>query len=291
MVLAFGGLVVGFSATAQDQDDDSKDIRAEVFVNSRPHKKSRSTAKYRRVSRTSTKGIEATPQDGGVARLGVTIWRFRPTQASDKTKELIVEEEDEKPSEWTLERIEEGTHLAPGQRVRLSIESLSRDGYLYVIDREEFADGTLGDPVLVYPTQKSAGANFVRAGRLIYIPSEKGRFRIKPSESSKEHVAESLIIIVSPKPLISADRLGAKFTRLQRNQVEAWQKQWETSAAKFEMDGGVGQAMTPVEQSAATQTSVLLTQEDPVPQTVFQIAVKPGSPLLVTVPLKFAKPN
>jgi len=135
------GLAVFCPVKAQDEDN-SKEVRADVFVRSRQHGKSKSSAKYRRVSRTTTKGVELSAKDNSVARLGLTIWRFRPTQANDKTKEVEVEE-DEKPSEWTLERVEEGTSLAPGQRFRLSIESLSRDGYLYVIDREEYTDGTL----------------------------------------------------------------------------------------------------------------------------------------------------
>jgi hypothetical protein len=272
--------------SAQDEDD-SREVRAKVFVNSRQRRKSENLAKYRRVSKTTVKGIELSEKDNSVAQVGLTIWRFRPSKASDETKEIVVEE-DEKPSEWTLERVEEGTSLAPGQRIRLSIESLSRDGYLYVIDREEYADGTLGDPVLVFPTQKTANANYVQAGRLVYLPSSTSRFKIKPSESVKEHVAEVLTVIVSPKPLISADKLGKSSTRLQRVQVESWLKQWETSVVKFEMDGGAGQAMTAVE-AAAQQDSILLTQEDPAPQTVFRVAAKPGNPLLITVPLKFAK--
>ena len=286
-------IAIGFAAfclvKAQDEDN-SKEVRADVFVSSRQRGKSKSSAKYRRVSRTTTKGIELSAKDNSVARLGLTIWRFRPAQANDKTKEIEVEE-DEKPSEWTLERVEEGTSLAPGQRFRVSIESLSRDGYLYVIDREEYVDGTLGDPVLIFPTQKTKAANYVQAGRLIYLPSATSRFKIKPSVSAKEHVAEVLTLIVAPKPLISADKLGEKSTRLQRIQVEDWLKQWQTSAVKFELDGGAGQAMTEIEQSAAQQNSTLLTQEDPAPQTVFQVAAKPGNPLLITVPLRFAKPN
>jgi hypothetical protein len=173
----------------------------------------------------------------------------------------------------------------------LSIESLSRSGYLYVVNREEYADGTLGDPILIYPTQKSAGANYVKAGRLVYIPSATSRFIIKPSASSKEQVAEILTVIVSPTQLITADRLGAKRTPLERTQVEGWQKRWDASVAKFEMNGGIGQAMTPIEQSAARENSALLTQNDPAPQTVFELAIKPADPLLVTVPLRFAKPN
>lgn len=294
--IMFGILITigagSFYAVKAQDDDDSKEVKAQDFVKSRQRRGSGNSARYRRVSKPrAEKGIDLSAEDGSLAQVGLTIWRFRPTQSTDKTKEIITEEDDEKPSEWTLERVEEGVSLKPGQRIRLSVESLSRDGYLYVIDREEYSDGTMGDPVLVYPTQKSASANYVQAGRLVYLPSATSRFLIKPSASTKEHVAEVLTVIVAPKPLIGADKLGAKSTRLQRAQVEGWLKQWETSAVKFEMDGGAGQAMTPVEQSAAQESSVLLTQEDPAPQTVFRVASKPGNPLLITVPLKFAKPN
>lgn len=281
-------LGIVFGAIAQDEDD-SKTIKAERFIKDRPAHNTRSKAKYRRVTSQNSAGAEVQAKGMALAQIGVTIWRFRPAQAADKTKELV--EDDGRQSEWTLERVEEGTRLSPGQRVRLSIESLSRSGYLYVIDREEYGDGTLGDPILIFPTQKTAGANYVQAGRLIYIPSATSQFRIKPTESSKEHVAELLTVIVSPTPLIRADRLGEKRTRLERTQVEGWQKRWDATASKFEMDGGEGQAMTPIEQSAAQENSSLLTQNDPAPQTVFQIAIKPSYPLLVTVPLKFAKPN
>jgi len=282
-------LSVPFLATAQDDDDDSKGIKAERFMKARPADKSRSTATYRRARPTNT-GASVRPKGIDVAEVGITIWRFRRSQAADKTKELI-EEEDGQQSEWTLERVEEGTPLSPGQRVRLSIESLSRDGYLYVIDREGYADQTLGDPILIFPTTKSAGANYVQAGRLIYIPSATGKFRIKPSESAKEHVAEVLTLIVSPTPLFRADQLGQTRTPLERKLMENWEKRWNSAAWKLELDGGVGQTMTRTEQIAARPNSALLTQNDPPPQTVFQIANKPSEPLMITVPLRFAQQN
>ncbi len=174
-----------------------------------------------------------TPTAGAtLAEVGITIWRFRPSTASDKTKELV--EEEGVPTEWTLERIEDGTPLAPGQRVRLSIESLSREGYLYVIDREEYADGSMGDPILIYPTAKTADSNRVQAGRLVYIPSASGRFRIKPSASEKIHVAEVLTIIVSPKPLVERDLLGSKSIKLSRTMFDNWQKGWLAETKIFE---------------------------------------------------------
>lgn len=280
---------IDFAVMAQDEDD-SKSIKAERFVKERPATTSRSSARYKRVKSAKEQSTAIRPKGIALGDIGITIWRFRPAQPTDPTKELV-EEEEGRQTEWTLERVEEGTRFEVGQRVRLSIESLSRSGYLYVINREEYGNGTLGDPVLIFPTKKSAGANYVKAGRLIYIPSAIGRFRIKPSDTSKPHVGELLTVIVSPTLLIPAERLGERRTALERTLVEEWQKRWDTSAAKFEMEGGVGQAMTPIEQAAAKEHSSLLTQNDPAPQTIFQLAVKPTDPLWVAIPLRFAKSN
>ena len=265
------------------QDDDSKGIRAEVFLKARPAKKAKSTARYH--AKSSTGSAESF---ANAAQVGITIWRFRKSTATDRTKELV-EEEDGGPTEWTLERVEEGTLLAPGQRVRLSIESLTRNGYVYVVDREQYADGSFGEPVLIFPTQKTNAANKVGPGRLIYIPSATGRFIIKPSASTKPQVAEVLTIIVAPSSLISNDELALKAIHLKRETFDSWVKQWEANSKKFEMDGGAGQAMTPTEQLAASTSAALLNQDDPVPQTIFQLAAKPDKPLLITVPLKFVR--
>lgn len=281
-------LSIPFAVIAQDEDD-SKSIKAERFIQERPATKSRSLARYKRVKSTNAESAAIRPKGVALGDIGVTLWRFRPSQATDQTKELV--EVEGRQTEWTLERVEEGTRFALGQLVRLSVESLSRSGYLYVIDREEYGDGTLGEPILIFPTKKSAAVNYVKAGRLVYIPSATGRFMIEPSKTSKPHVGELLIVIVSPTPLITEDQLGDRRTPLDRTLVERWQKRWDATAAKFEMDGGVGQAMTPIEQAAARENSALLTQNDPAPQTVFQLAVKPTDPLWITVPLRFAKTN
>src|SRR5437763_12423285 len=48
------------------------------------------------------------------------------------------------------ERVEAGTTFREGDRVRLSVESPTK-GYLYVLDRDVFADGTTGGVMLIYP--------------------------------------------------------------------------------------------------------------------------------------------
>ena len=286
LVLFFGA--ASFQSVVAQDEDQSKAIKAEEFVKTRPaSKRPSANARYKPASKSSTSPIPAAPPAGMVfAQMGVTIWRFRRSTAADKTKELV-EEDQSGPTEWTLERIEEGTPLSTGQRVRLSIESLTRTGYLYVIDRELYADGTLGDPVLLFPTEKTRDANYVKAGRLVYIPSATGKFRIKPSEGTKVHVGEMVTILVSPEKLINPEQLGAKSIRLPRQQVESWEKLWGATPTRFEMDGGAGQTMTEKEQAAGASSSPELTQEDPVPQTVYRVAIKPTNPIVLSVPLKF----
>ena len=273
-------------ARAQDEDE-SKAIKAEVFIKNRRATTKRTAGRYKPAAKATAATADTPPPGTNFEQVGITFWRFRPSTAADKTKELV--EEEDGATEWTLERIEEGTLLLPGQRVRLSVESLTRSGYLYIINREQYADGTLGDPVLIFPTLKTRDDNYAKAGRLIYIPSATGKFRIKPSEGAKVHVGELVTILVSDQPLIARDPLSTKAIKLPRQQVEGWEKKWGAKATKFELDGGAGQTMTEKEQSAGANNSSDLTQEDPVPQTVYRLAVKPADAVILSVALKFRR--
>lgn len=290
-VLGLGLLLVcGGVAIAQDQEG-SKGIKAEVFIGNRPTQSSgrRPIARKKPTYKSSQVVSSAGPPPGKeFAQLGVTIWRFRPSTSADKTKELV-EEVDAPSTQWSLERIQEGTLLAPGQKVRLSIESLSRDGYLYVINREEYSDGSLGDARLIFPTRLTPdGANRVKAGKMIHIPGPPRYFRIKPSVSSKTHVAEVLTLLVSSQPLIDPNQLLDTAITLSREQVESWERRWAAQATKFEMEGGAGKTMTEKEQKASTEDATL-TQNDPSPQTIYRLAIKPDDAVVIRLPLRFTQ--
>jgi hypothetical protein len=281
----------GFSFAAAQDEEKGGFLTSERVVANRPATSApkRSTARYRRVSKDpKPKGNAAQAVGTTSPLIGITTWRFRPAGATDKTKELV--EEDGNDAEYTLERIEEGTPLSPGQKVRLSVESLSRDGYLYVIDREQYADGTMGRARLIFPTARTQNGNQVKVGQLIYIPPSPRYFKVNPSQTSKVQVAEILMILVSPRPLIESSSLTTTALVLPPEQVRGWEKQWGKTASKFEMDGGAGQTMTDKEQAAGNDSSEPLTQDDPTPQTVLRVAIKPDDPILVTVRLQFRKP-
>src|SRR3979490_1304530 len=83
-----------YTVKAQDEDN-SKAIKADVFIRDRPAspKKTRSTARYKTGSKSSEPANAAPPPGTSFVQLGVTFWRFRRSTAGDKTKELVEEEE------------------------------------------------------------------------------------------------------------------------------------------------------------------------------------------------------
>src|SRR5947207_8443235 len=128
------------SFTFTAAQDEEKGIRAEEFIGTRPalnppkRNAPASPARYKTTTKTPAATTATPPAGLAFAQVGITTWRFRKSTARDKTKELIEVDVEEGPAEYTLERVQDGTPLATGQIVRLSIESLTRDGYLYVID-------------------------------------------------------------------------------------------------------------------------------------------------------------
>ena len=124
-------------------------------------------------------------------KVGLTIWRLHGD--GSKGFEQVGDE---------LEQVEAETPLGIGSNVRLGVETLTNDGYLYVIDREQFADGSYGAAQLIFPTLRTRkGNNQVYVNDRILIPRRPSYFRINPSSTGKQQVAEVLTIIISPTKL------------------------------------------------------------------------------------------
>lgn len=287
--------------SAQEQ---SKSILSEEYINKKrkitPIKKpsqnpkqinaaSGGKAKKRtyRVVRPLRKPRKPTPINEE-AMLGLTVWKARPATENDEAKGLI---EEESGGKITLERRESETPLEIGDRIRLTVETLSRKGYLYVIDRELYSDGTYSSPKLIYPTQKTIRRNIaISPGNLIFIP-ETRNFVVEPVPGGKNQIAEVLTVIISPKILIEDSMLKQKAIDLPPAQFADWLK-WEVETALIEQNEGAGQAITPIELSAASGESAKglveeLKQDDPPAQSVYRALIKRGNPFLVNVFLKF----
>lgn len=221
--------------------------------------------------------------------IGVTVWRLRPSQTGDTGARVLVLD-GLKPAEWTPERIEADTPLNIGDRVRLTVES-PRPGFLYIIDREQYADGSLGEAMLIFPTLRTRGGdNRVDPGRLIDIPAQEDQysyFTAQPGGERRDQVAEVLTIILLSQPLPL--QIAQQPLKMTRQQITGWEKLWGGAAERLELVGGAGRTWTNEEKQAGAAKGRQLTQTGPSPQTVYRIARKKGGPLLVTVPLRYAR--
>jgi hypothetical protein len=263
-----------------------------------PASKSRRKPAVSAVAKASPRYVRKTPsviatlQPGAPTMdIGVTIWRLRPSTGVEGGARMLVME-NARPTEWTPQRIEADTPLQVGERVRLSIES-PRAGYLYVIDREQYADGSFGDAYLIFPTLRTRGGdNEVRPGKLIDIPAQEDNpsyFTLVPSPSRSDQVAEILSIIVTPVPLNSL-RLSERPLKLSKSEVAKWEATGSIEVERFEMVGGAGMPWSKAEMSAsAAGSSRILTQEEPAPQTVYRIGSRSKNAFVVTVPLRYGR--
>ncbi len=271
-------------AQGQQSDDATRDLWDTAFIQKRPPAKSpvkrAAPIRYRSVSKSR---VSPAPNQSAVASavVGVTVWRLRPSRKTDdeEVRQLVHRE-----GEWTPERVGGGTPLAEGSKVQLTIES-PRSGYLYVFNREVFADGTFGDPYLIFPTLNiNDGDNKVRAGRMIEIPSAEDKPPYYTLRRSRDdHQGESLTVIVSDKPLPDVV-IGRRALKILPEQFLAYETQWGGMTEQLELESGAGTAMSKAERAAASGRSAL-TPDDAPPQTIYRIMSKPNQPLLVTIPL------
>lgn len=279
--------------TKAQQQDQSRGLHVKKIEESRPTSNTpvdpNQPRTYRSTSSTALSSDLRKSSSASEAVIGVTLWRLRAVKATDNSGARILEHRNSKNVEWTAQRIEADAQLNEGDRIRLGIESPST-GYLYVIDREQYADGSLGDPYLIFPTTHTRGGdNSVAGGRVIEFPAQEDEppyFVL--TRSRAEHVGEALVIIVAPKPLEGLQP-GPEPIRVSSDKLSAWEKDWTGTTEQFELEGGGGMPYSDAEKVAGRPGSRMLTQKDPLPQTIFRVNAKPGSPVLIRLVLRIAR--
>ena len=279
LIAIFLGLLPAI-AEAQRSDDATRDLWDTAFLQKRPEgRKQTRRAPPLRYRVVGKKPLPASSSP--LAVVGVTVWRLRPSKNTDDqaVRQLVYEQ-----GEWTPERVSAGEPLSEGSRVQLSIES-PRAGYLYVFDREVYADKTYGEPYLIFPTLAlNGGDNKVSAGKVVEIPSAQDKpsyYTLKRSRSG--HDGEALTVIVSDKPLTDLT-IGRGALKISAEQFNSYEAKWAVATQQLELENGAGTAMSRAEKNAALGKGAL-TQDDSPPQTIYRILAKPNQPLLLTVPL------
>ncbi|PWT95009.1 MAG: hypothetical protein C5B55_01815 [Blastocatellia bacterium] len=288
LILSIVSMLIVGSAIAQNSDETTRKLWDTAFINNTTNKPAvrRKQRSYRVATpRVSTENVAPD------SVVGVTIWRLRPAVAADSGERIIVHEGSE-AKQWLPERISADTKLVQGDKLRISIEG-ARKGYLYVIDREQYADGSVGEPYLIFPTTRTLkGDNQVDIGRLTEIPAQDDDppyFTVKKSRA--DHIAEVVSVLVSPAPL-EGFKITDQAQKLSEEQVAVWEKQWSTGVGFLEMEKTAGQAWTREERDAGGTNTRALTANGPAPQLLFyRAAAKPNEPLFVKLHLWYRGPT
>lgn len=274
-----------FLSVAQTPDEMTRKLWDTAFIT--PAANKQSARRGRRRSGAYRVATPNVPVDNVAPNtvVGVTIWRLRPANRTDSGERLIVHD-DKAMTTWLPERISATTKLAQGDRLRIAVEAV-RDGFLYVINREQYADGTLGAPYLIFPTTRTAGGdNEVAIGKLVEIPDQDDAppfFTMR--KSRPDHVAEVVSVLVTPKPLEGV-QIADKALKLTDAQVAEWEKMWGSTVGRLDMTT-VGQAWTKDEKEARTRA---LTTNAPAPQLVFyRPGAKSTEPMFVKLTLSYRK--
>jgi hypothetical protein len=197
---------------------------------------------------------------GDEACVGITLWRLRPSLAlpNPDVRERIAESD----LEWTPVRVAVGTPLPEGDKVRITVET-TRHGYFYMLGRSVFADGAKGNPSLLYPVPGSG--NRLMPGTVVQIP-ESSSFNLRRDRN--DEVSEVLTLLILPQPI--ADPLNAE-------KLTAWEGQWKMPVHSIEEANQIGKPITRAEMQVGR------TQDDPLPQTMFQCRAKPGDPVVLDI--------
>lgn len=221
--------------------------------------------------------------------MGVTFWRLRPLKSFEEedAPTFPVKTEDGVEN-WTAERVSSTTKFKADDRLRFTVES-SRSGFLYIINREYYTDGSSGEARLIFPTLKTSGkgSNRVTAGSVIDIPDSRSAapyFQVNPKQ--KDYAGEEVIVIISPVKLPNI-KIGAEALLLDSIKVEKWVADWGTTVDIYDATDGEGVALTRNEAEAANTRA--LTQQEPFPQTRYRYKAWTNEPVLMVVQIQARK--
>jgi hypothetical protein len=257
--------------------------------------------------------VGSPPQSRTYITMGITLWRVRlATETETQTSQTIIEKMiwDNRERDVVITRISDESLITDNDLIQMSIEYLphgdgarvspsNQVGYLYVVNQEQFSDGSLGKARMIFPTlQTYKGDNRVLGGKIVTLPEPRRPFRIERSTSGQSQAYEVYTIILSPKPLNI--ELSQPLTRramdLPRDLVAIWQRSWGVGAVRADLRDGLGQMRTTRELGAngntnderdTKDTDEDLTQDDSPPQIVFRKIVRFGEAMAVTVKLPF----
>ena len=232
--------------------------------------------------------------------VGVTFWRLRPARKVDdpvvvepkRIVKRIKGKEVETIIRLTPERVDSEAQFSDGEKLRVSIEA-PFESYVYILNQERYANGTLSDPFLIYPGRSDIRVN-KRAGpgRLVYLPEEPDYFEIFTlNPGGKKKSGEMFTIVLSSGLVAALPPLeGTEDTR-EIDQVLFNRLQHDLGGAvwKFKQIGGARRNITRVEKRAGPKGGELLDDVDPQPETIYHVARRADGIVLFQIAIKMAR--
>jgi hypothetical protein len=216
--------------------------------------------------------------------LGVTAWILHESIPADRTRALV-HETSAGPVHYTPERLGADAQLSEGDRIRISIEP-GRPGFLYVISRETYSDGSHGDPSIIFPTaQIRGGRNDVRPGAPVEIPEFDNPtpfFTLR--RGRPDETGEQVFVLLSPRA-IPEIRVASGAQPISAGMLEGWIRKWGGKARMLDAPALKGAPLSQAERNAAAQ-STRLTSADPVPQLLFRTSGEGEDTLLAEYTLR-----
>jgi hypothetical protein len=280
--------------TASAQEDGTRQLWNTEFLKKRPEGPAPASAtphpaahpKYKPVAPSFKTPAVTTPVGSGTM-IGVTLWRIREATSADQpgSRLLVLPRPGEQKSA-TQERIDISSRITKSDGYRFTFE-IPIIGYLYVIDREKYADGKMSDPYLIYPNwQTHAGDNVVAPGRLLEIPDRREVPNFFSIDAKPGQVAEVISFLVTPEPVPNLS-IGNKPMRIDPGTYAGWEKKAAVKPERYELEGGTGAVISEAENQAGADPGTKVTQNDPLPETLYRVNAKPGTPILIEIPLNF----
>ena len=233
-------------------------------------------------------------------KLGITLWKFDKRQTAvgipggqSSASRSITHPIDDS----AVVRVSQDTIFRVGDKIRLSVESPTA-GYLYVANCEVYEDGSVGQPMVVFPTKRTRGGiNFLAVGSPIEFPAIGDRpnyFLFTKSLSSKKVVAEALVFVVTKSPIPNFV-IPEDTVELGENRLAVWEKKWTGRTEIWEVEGLEKREYTQAEYESGseilregeTSQERALKADEPEPQTLYAVESPADDGMLFTLILRY----
>jgi hypothetical protein len=223
-------------------------------------------------------------------QVGLTIWRLRRCAGAGGPR-CFLELQDASGRAFKYEAVRVGTDddFRGGDGIQLAVESRVR-GFVYVLHQEVRADGSTGEPKMLFPLRE--GANVVGPGRPLLIPAqgEDGEVKVLKmrNESGRRLRSERLRIIVVPRPLEGVF-VEDRPRYISDADVRGWESRWSGRLELFDLSGGGEEKMSLNEWYAMRGGTAArdLTTEDLAPQKLYVVDRRRNDGVLFTIELPY----